>query len=277
MIKITYIFHSSFLVSTSKVNIIFDFWRDPYNLLPSLLDPGKPLYVVVSHHHKDHFSREIFEWAERYPLIHYILSKDTAKMSRYIFSPTSTHNGPRLDASIRTVLTPGETFHDTNLTLSAFGSTDIGNSYLVRIDGTTIFHAGDLNAWIWKDESTPREVEQALEQFNLQISLIRRHLITTEDQFKKGKDEPRRLPAIDVAFFPVDSRIGTDYWTGAKIFLETFAVAHFFPMHFGLGNDEEQLQRRVDASRFEEYANPAVDTEFVGALQSYGTIAYREK
>ncbi len=33
-------------------------------------------------------------------------------------------------------------------------------------------------------------------------------------------------------------------------------VAHFFPMHFGLGTPEEQMKYQLDAADVENYANP---------------------
>ncbi|MEI3154718.1 MAG: hypothetical protein V8S95_06185 [Odoribacter sp.] len=42
--------------------------------------------------------------------------------------------------------------------IKAFGSTDIGISFLIDIDNIRIFHAGDLNNWHWEEESTPEEI-----------------------------------------------------------------------------------------------------------------------
>lgn len=260
MLSITYIFHSSFLVTTPKCSIIFDFWKDPYGMIHQLIDADKPVYVIVSHFHKDHFNKDIFTWASKYKDIRFILSKDTAQRARYIFSPTSTHSGPHLDKSCLTVLRPGEAFCDNLITVNAFGSTDEGNSYLVSVDGKTIFHAGDLNAWIWKDESSQKEVDDALALFRKKLEPISEHLSGDNDK-------------IDVALFPVDSRLGTDYWEGAKIFLHTFRVGTFIPMHYGLGTEEEQLRRRFDAARFDRYADPSYPTEFIGPLQTYGSVS----
>lgn len=272
MYRITYIFHSSFLISTGECAILFDFWKDPHGILPELIDPGKPLYVVVSHFHKDHFNKDIFRLSERFPKTHFILSADTAKRSKFIFSPTSGHSGPHLNERCRTVLSPGETFQDPLIRIDAFGSTDEGNSYLLTIRGKRIFHAGDLNAWVWKDESSPEEVEEAISLFNTKIDPLSVYLYK-EDRTGRNPETGIILnPQIDVALFPVDSRLGTDYWEGAKIFLRKFQVATFIPMHYGLGDEEEQLQRRLDAARFREYANPDYPTEFIGPLQTYGAV-----
>lgn len=272
MTRITYIFHSSFLVSTPECNVLFDFWKDPHALLPELIDPRKPLYVVVSHFHKDHFNREIFNWVERIPNIHFILSKDTAKRSKFIFSPTSTHSGPHLSPECRTVLAPGEMFEDPLIRINAFGSTDEGNSYLLTINEKRIFHAGDLNAWIWKDESTKKEVDDAINLFKNKIEPLAEYLNAVSMPDDPTQANIIKGPQVDVALFPVDSRLGTDYWEGAKIFLSKFRVATFIPMHYGLGTEEEQLRRRIDAAKFDDYSNPDYPTEFIGPLDTYGAV-----
>ena len=60
--KLTYIFHSGFALETGACILVFDYWKDPANVVPSLLESGKPLYVFSSHFHEDHFNREIFGW-----------------------------------------------------------------------------------------------------------------------------------------------------------------------------------------------------------------------
>ena len=60
--KLTYIFHSGFVVETQSCVLVFDYWMDPADCLPEILSKGKPVYVLVSHFHEDHFSREIFSW-----------------------------------------------------------------------------------------------------------------------------------------------------------------------------------------------------------------------
>ena len=42
--------------------------------------------------------------------------------------------------------------------VKAYGSTDIGISFLVKVDGLTIFHAGDLNWWHWKEDSLEEQL-----------------------------------------------------------------------------------------------------------------------
>lgn len=123
--------------------------------------------------------------------------------------------------------------------MHAFGSTDIGCSYLINFNNKYVFHAGDLNAWIWKDESTPEEVNTAISDFKQILSPI--HKVASK---------------IDIAMFPVDNRLGTDYWEGANIFVHEFDISHFIPMHFASADNAIELTKRQDdAIKFQVYSN----------------------
>lgn len=233
------------MLSLKEANIVFDFWKDvlsPGKGIPSFLDrldKDKPLYVVVSHHHKDHYTKRIFEWGKIFRRIHYVLSSDTARYARHILNPDSIYLGPKPAPETVTVLSPGESFSDGRIAIKAFSSTDIGNSYILQAEGKTYFHAGDLNAWVWKDESTEEEIAKSIRDFE-----------TIADGIAA------EYPTIDYAMFPVDSRIGRDFFTGAYIFVRKIDVRHFFPMHFGLGETPEQQRKfETDASDISAYMN----------------------
>ena len=205
----------------------------------------------MSHGHKDHYNPEIFGWAEHFADARFIVSNDVWKRCRHIASPTSVYHGPRVDPERLVRLLPGERFSQGDISISAFPSTDIGNSYMVIAGGKRIFHAGDLNAWIWLEESSEQEIRKAMGDY-------RACLRSVAESFAgdSGEVPPPEKRCIDFAFFPVDSRLGKDYFTGARIFVREFNVAHFFPMHFGLGDEAEQRQRCDDALKFSLYANP---------------------
>ncbi len=256
---LTYVWHDCFIYSNGTIAIIFDFWKDPLlcgsgnrnhenrerddfsHLMQKIMAESKQIYVVVSHHHKDHYTKKIFDWSRKFPGIKYILSKDVAKYARHILTKDSIYSGIKPDPENVFVVRPGEVFCDESLKIEAFDSTDIGNSYAVTVNGIKIFHAGDLNAWIWKDESTESEISEALKTYESILDKI-----------------VSKYPEFDMAMFPVDSRLGTDYFTGAKIFLEKICVRHFFPMHFGLGDtSDEQMKYQLDAADVRNYANPS--------------------
>jgi len=100
-----------------------------------------------------------------------------------------------------------------DLYVKAYGSTDIGISFLVKVDNLTIFHAGDLNWWHWKEDSLE---EQRLAELNFKI------------QIEKLKKEE----AIDIAFFPVDPRLEEFYSIGGQYFSEQLHPSVLIPMHF---------------------------------------------
>lgn len=267
MTKVTFIWHDCFFVETDKADIVFDFWNDPMAddgeapLFIRNRDARKPLFVFVSHHHKDHYTREIFSWTKEASDIHFILSHDTARFTRHLLSPTAVYSGPRPQAEQVTVLKPGEKRDLGIISVEAFGSTDIGNSYFVEIGSQRIFHAGDLNAWIWKDESTEQEVDEAISAFSGIIDSIK-----------------ERHPELDYAFFPVDSRIGRDFFTGAAIFVHKIRVGRFFPMHFCLGETRKITERyMMDACDFQNYSNRE-HGEYIGLTSPYSAyMAASEK
>jgi len=249
-------------MQTARANIVFDFWKDPFcspDEIPMFIqecDKKKPLYVLVSHHHKDHYTKKIFEWDSLFCKIHYIISKDTAKFSRHILNPDSLYKGFRPRPDDITVLKPDEVFNDGVIKVEAFQSTDIGNSYAISIDGMTVFHAGDLNAWIWKGESTEEEVRTVTSEYEKIIDSI-----------------CSAYPSFDYVMFPVDSRIGAEYFRGAEIFVSRINVGHFFPMHFGLGETAEQkIGYRLDAAKAELYMNP-LRGEYICLQAPYSSFA----
>lgn len=267
MFNLTYIHHDCFLLTTPEAGVVFDFWRDPlckHGELPAFIrdfPKDKPLYVLVSHFHKDHFNKEIFNWALVHPDIRYVISRDVARHMKYMLKPDSRYSGVRVDPEKLNILSKPEVYSDDVLSIHCFGSTDIGNSYAVvfKAGDLKVFHAGDLNCWTWRDESSQEEVEAAEKAFISELRPI-----------------AEAFPKFDIAMFPVDSRIGTGFNEGAKIFLESIDVERFFPMHFTLAETHEQLeQRKNDALDFKAYAPER--GEFIGLTAPYDSYSDEEK
>ncbi len=263
MFELTYIHHDCFLMSTPECGVVFDYWFDPVAMdseYPEFLTDfpvEKPLYVLVSHFHKDHFNKVIFKWVRLHRNIRFIVSRDVARQIRYLLNPDSTYAGSKVDPEMVTVLSKLECFSDPLLTVQAFGSTDIGNSYAVtfKTSGLKVFHAGDLNCWTWRDESTPEEIRSAEKAFSSELRPI-------ADAY----------PQFDVVMFPVDSRLGTGYAEGARTFVSTIDCKRFFPMHFTLGESHAELeQRRRDAINFSTYAAP--HGEYIALTEPYDTYS----
>lgn len=207
--KLDYIYHSGFAIEADGVTVIIDYYKDSSEEVfnkgivhDCLLEKPGILYVLCSHFHPDHFNREVLSWKNRRPGIRYIFSKDILKHRR---------------ASVEdaTYLNKGDTYEDEHIRIRAFGSTDVGISFLIDLQGRRLFHAGDLNNWHWSEESTLQEIHKAEGDFLAEV-----------------RDLQQTAPAIDVAMFPVDSRIGKDYMRGAEQFVERIKTTIFVPMHF---------------------------------------------
>lgn len=196
-IAIQYLGGSGFLVSVGDVGMLFDASEHGADerILPekSALEHFKRLYVFISHHHDDHFSETVYDLCGDNAI--YVVGFDVAQPYR----------GVRMQ--------PGEERGFGPVNVRAFGSTDEGVSFLVDYAGITLFHAGDLNLWHWRDESSIAEIEVAEKAFYDCVS-------------------PIPVGKIDVAFFPVDPRQGSMYDAGAGYFVMTVKPRIMIPMHF---------------------------------------------
>lgn len=215
--QITYIFHSCFVLETDSCILIFDYWLDPSCSLSAFLESSKPIYVFSSHFHEDHFNREIFSWKHKKRNIIYILSKDILKHRKA--------SKEEADAW----LVKGSSWNDGLVSVIAAGSTDVGVSWIVEVDGRRIFHAGDLNNWYARflTDSYSSGVIYSTE-FGVEIDPLK------EEKLYLGelKDIRKHTDVFDIVMFPVDGRIGNGYTRGARQFLEKFDVGLFIPMHF---------------------------------------------
>ncbi len=208
--RLHYIYHSGFAVEAEGVTVIIDYYKDSSETERNrgivhdylLQRPGR-IYVLSTHFHPDHFNREVLEWKKLHPDIRYIFSKDILKQRR----------AAKEEA---TYIKKGEIYEDECLRVDAFGSTDAGSSFLIHLQGLSIFHAGDLNNWHWSEESTEEEIRKADGDFLAEL-----------------KDLKEKAPETDLALFPVDRRMGKDYMKGAKQFIEQIKTTIFVPMHFG--------------------------------------------
>ena len=236
--KVTHIWHDCFLVETPVVNLVFDYWLDsdgearavPHFL--DCLDRHRPLLVFVSHFHKDHYNPDIFGWTRLFADVRFVVSGDVWKRMRHIVSATSVYKGPKVEPALVTVLHANQCAEVGASRVTAFPTTDVGNAYGVEVCDQLIFHAGDLNLWAWRDDSTPEEVRKAEGDYHACLRDIKAAIGNR---------------TIDYCFFPIDSRIGSGYDEGARIFLRTFHVDHFFAMHYDLGDEAERRLRRADA------------------------------
>ncbi|MCD7936840.1 MAG: MBL fold metallo-hydrolase [Tannerellaceae bacterium] len=205
--ELIYIFHSGFVIRTATYDILIDYFLDTQGesagyVHDHLLKQARPLYILSSHFHADHFNPEILKWKEIKENITYIFSKDILKRKR-------------ATAEEAVFLKKGDVYQDEKLSVRAFGSTDVGISFYIKTEDKRIFHAGDLNNWHWKDESTDEEVKQAENHYLRELNEI-----------------AEVVSGLDVCMFPVDARMGSDYMRGAEQFIDRIPVKLFVPMHF---------------------------------------------
>ena len=199
---VTHYYHSGFSVACEDTILIFDYWLgeegeldEKLQLTPEKLAAYKEIVVFISHDHIDHMDPVVFTWKDL-PGIRYVVSSDM---------PVGTR-GRRMAPGDVLELAP-------DMTVKAFDSTDPGVSFLVEFRGLNVFHAGDLNFWHWRDESTLPEIEEA------------------DAEFRKAL-EPVTKEQIDLAFFPLDPRQGTMFEAGANFFILSAKPRIMIPMHY---------------------------------------------
>jgi len=237
-IKIQYLYHSGFLAETPEVYYLFDYYK---GTLPKL-DKTKPVFVFVSHSHADHYNPEIFSLLTSLEMesITAVLANDISQ-KRYpdCLTPASPENlndtlsrqaastPPNTPmqhpagspASLHTRIIPAlRVYHSQEYELpcrthlQTLLSTDKGVAFLLTCPWGSIYHAGDLNDWI-TEETPEKERRQMTGQYLASIGKL------------KGK-------SLDVAFLPLDPRLGKYYANGILAFLKTIEVKRAYPMHY---------------------------------------------
>ena len=205
--KLIYLYHSGFALLGEGYTIIFDYFEDSASPSSGIVHnellqrPGR-LYVLSSHSHADHFNKEVLTFREKHPDIVYIFSQDILHEEKLLSTDTVW-------------LKKGDCYADDVLRVHAFGSTDVGISFLVEAEGKKIFHAGDLNNWHWMDESSEAEWKGYERDYLFELDCICSYTRN-----------------MDVVMFPVDPRLGTEYMRGARQFVEQIKTSIFVPMHF---------------------------------------------
>ena len=185
----TYLGHSAFLVEAGAKQLLFDY-------LGKGLDESRltDATVFVSHAHGDHCSDAALK------LI------GTGKARGVVSFDVKRKGGWQ-------TVRPGDKLEAGGVKVRAFRSTDAGVSFLAEANGLRVFHAGDLNYWHWRAESTDAEVEEARRAFDRALAEI----------------EGER---VDIAMFPVDPRMGDGHDEGALEFARRVKPSVIIPMHF---------------------------------------------
>lgn len=149
--------------------------------------------ALISHAHADHCSQEVLRWGRE--------------------GRVRLVAGMGVPAGCGSRLRPGACESLGDATVRAFGSTDAGVSFLLECGGWSVFHAGDFNLWHWRSEADAAWLRKAEQEF-------------------EGVLHTLRGLRMDVAFFPVDPRMGDGYDEGALRFAEAVRPGTIIPMHF---------------------------------------------
>ena len=197
--RITYIHHSGFLVETRRCYYIFDYES---GALPAM-DPEKPVFVLSSHSHGDHYWPEVFDLLRDAGIqnVRAVLSHDIV---------------PPEGVDTLSVLPNAQYTLNPRQTLTTFRSTDLGVAFLVEDEEELIYHAGDLNDWVWEGEPETWNAQMTAD-YRRQIRLL-------------GEALGQR--SVDAAFVVLDPRQEADYDRGMCFFLEHIAAKQVYPMHY---------------------------------------------
>ncbi len=242
--NITYIGHSGFLMEWENCYWLFDFYTGE---IPALA-PKKRLIVFVSHKHGDHFNPEIFHLADQYPDVLYVISSDIK-----IVKDNANKYGVKEEIMDKIIsVKPHRDYEISDgdndmIGLQTLKSTDSGVAFLLNYREKTIYYAGDLNHWIWKEE-TKQSNNDMTAKFNMEMDFL--------------KDK-----SIDIAFAPLDPRQEEWYYLGLEKLLNTAKVSRVYPMHFW-GKPEIILRFKQERS---SYLNGAEVVEINNPGQSWTT------
>lgn len=211
-VAVTYLFHSGFCVTLPDRYLVFDYFMDTVDagqkrhLSTGVISPSmfelKPATVFVSHAHEDHYNPVVLKWQADGRKVNYVFSDDI---------PSRIEGVHRISA--------GQTIQVDDMVVKAYPSTDRGVCFVVEVSGMKIFHAGDFNFWHWKNDVGATQVAYARKAFL--------------DIMNQLQDQ-----SFDIAFFPVDARMGEGFSLGAEYFVKATKPKYFFPMHFSMHPQE---------------------------------------
>jgi L-ascorbate metabolism protein UlaG (beta-lactamase superfamily) len=244
---ITYIHHSCFSVELEDIVLLFDYYKGN---LPTF-DSKKHIFVFASHKHPDHFDLNIFNLAEKYPHISFILSKDIKMSENYMnrkniseeVRPNIFYIGKNVTSSYPVII--DSTLHIKNggipenpvsIKVETLKSTDAGVAFIVSHNHKVIYHAGDLNWWSWQGESEEENHSMA-------------------NSFQKEMDHIKDRE-FDAAFVPLDPRQEERFFWGFDYFMKNTNTKTVFPMHFWMDYSIISKLKAMDIAK--DYADKVI-------------------
>ena len=241
--KVTYIYHSGFLVETESATLLFDYFKGELPAFPV----DKPLIVFASHKHKDHFSFRIFELNHHPGGIYYVFGNDIKFTDRYL-----ERHGIDLSVKEKIIRMHPHTSLEMpgDIKIHTLKSTDAGVAFCVQTLEGCIFHAGDLNLWHWSGET---------EEFNRGQKTV----YEAEVQYLKKWLKTENIDCVEATFLPLDTRLLENAFLGADYFMRNIPVKTMYPMHMWDDYDmvdrykahcEERKTKGLEASKICEHS-----------------------
>lgn len=200
--EITYLLNSGFMIREGNILMIFDDFDDPSKTADRAVgkEDYEHLYIFATHAHFDHFGTHIRAYAPQ--TSRYIFSNDIRRTKRVKMFPSTDI----------TFMRKYSEWEGEGIKVWTYDSTDVGVSFLVETEtGARIFHAGDFNWWHWEEDS----------QENRRLA---------ERLFSKQMSRLQGLEA-DIAFFPVDGRLGNSQEKGVTEFIRQTDFKALVAMH----------------------------------------------
>ena len=209
---VTFFYQSGFTVAVGKTLLIFSYWQEhvPEDLRLSDQDfrGFTNIIVFIPRASIEHNDPAIWRFGRGFPISYVAAEEVEAGDSK------KSHQTVRL-------MRKGESIRIAGTQITAYGSTDTGVSFMVKVAGVHVFHAGDLNLWHWREHSTLREITRSEDEYYQAVTDIR---------------EER----IDICMFPLDPNLGGFFDAGANHFIMAKKPRLFFPMHWGARNEIAQ-------------------------------------
>ncbi|MFH1227239.1 MAG: MBL fold metallo-hydrolase [Planctomycetota bacterium] len=148
-VGIWFLGHSGVAIKTAKHFLVFDYLAFPptventEELSTGVINPeglkSENVLVFVSHDHSDHFNPKIASWQRKIKEIRYIAPPCVFDCAPGLKNKPK-ENLIEIDADKEITTTDG-------VSISTIRATDAGVSFLVKVDGLVIFHAGDHALW----------------------------------------------------------------------------------------------------------------------------------
>ena len=164
MLKITYIYHDCFLLRYGNTILLFDYPedinREAEEYITKTLN-GRNLIVFISHSHRDHFTEKFLNFKKYVKDFKCVVSRDVKEVCKQCLECNVVEEGDYLKIG--------------DIKVKAYGSSDLGVSYLLEVVNTRIYFAGDNVDWrreelsqefnekIWKTFS--KTIEEILKDY----------------------------------------------------------------------------------------------------------------